>query len=129
MSRVRSATTRTARVVGRRAAKVAASGRSRIGQIVTQRSSWAKTSASTRSVLILAVAIARVRSGLLTTSRAGVCCNRATTAQVLVVAPSATASSAVSCRAQAVSVVRVRGKRSRVQTVPWASTTHRHHGL
>src|SRR5271166_5167383 len=90
----------------------------------SQRSRLASTSASTLSVLILASAMARVRSGLETTTSATKGCSRRTTAQVLVVASTAMWVPGGRClRAKPVMASRVVEKWSRWRTLPVSSRT------
>src|SRR4029434_6773104 len=88
---VLSITNAARRAVTRRKACVATGGSHTRGK-KSQRKSWANTSASTLSVLILASAIALVFNGFETTTSATNGLRTSTTAQVLVVASRATLS-------------------------------------
>ncbi len=118
------ATNAARRRVNERSRWVASSGCHTRGR-KSQRSSWASTAASILSVLTLAWAMARVCTGLDTTTSATNGRGTRTTAQVLLVASRTTWVVPSRCRsANCVNSWAVRSKRWRCSTWPASSMTH-----
>jgi hypothetical protein len=106
-------------LTARRSARVGASGIQTWG-MQSAASSCANVSASTSSVLILASAIARVRSGLETTSRPALAESSSAMAQVFIVASSTTWSCGPSVAAKVRRAAGVVAMRRRVGVAPGA---------